>query len=447
MVLKGDGNQKIRRLSRREFFKKLTEIVNQEQKQESENKNKTGRWFSRREVLRIIFAVTALKFFPTFLTACEPSEPEKTEDVYKPEKTKDVYKPEKLKDKPGNAEIEISYSTPDRDYRDKLHQAFSSGLREKYLGGEKADISKLDKDGSFEIIIKTNFYEALKSLHGEKKKKIEKEKQKDWEEISTRILNQYENNVPNRINIFEYRRILDEIINSVKTLIPPEDQDKNNNWILVRKFLEKLKSHHLIAVILRELLPPLKSKDEISINVEFFNILLTSAGTQFIEGIPSLYDEVISFGPFQLSEIIEKSIEAFLKIKLLNKEGFKKSWRNLWKLPDNVEVDIPQSIKIVDGAWHYVWFIINIIKLIYFMYLSNLENKKEEEFKKVFEDKILNNEENFMTFIALAHHRPGMLVNFINSLINNQSIVFEDEILQSYIENIGEYEKFLKNMA
>lgn len=398
---------------------------------------------SRREFLRIAFGTSVLLFaesiFPLILTACKPSEQENL---------KDVYKPEKLKDKPGNAEIEMSYSTPDRDYRDKLHQAISSGLREKYLGGEKADISTLDKGGSFEIVIKTNFYEALKSLHEEKKKKIKKEKeQKDWEEISTRILNQYENNVPNRINIFEYRRILDEIINSVKTLIPPEDQDKNNNWILVRKFLEKLKSHHLIAVILRELLPPLKSKDEISINVEFFNILLTSAGTQFIEGIPSLYDEVISFGPFQLSEIIEKSIEDFLKIKLLNKEGFKKSWRNLWKLPDNVEVEIPQFIKSVDGAWHYVWFIINIIKLIYFMYLSYLENKKEEEFKKVFEDKILNNEENFMTFIALAHHRPGMLVNFINSLINNQSIVFEDEILQSYIENIGEYEKFLKNMA
>lgn len=398
---------------------------------------------SRREFLKIAFGTAVLLFvesiFPLILTACKPSEPEKTEDVYKPEK---------LKDKPGNAEIEMSYSTPDRNYRDKLYQAISSesSLRRKYLGGKKADISMLDKGSSFEIVIKTNFYEALKSLHEEKKNKIKKGKQKDWGEISTRILNQYGNNFPNRINIFEYRRILDEIINSVKTLIPPEDQDKNNNWILVRQFLEKLKSYHLIAVILRELLPPLKSKEEIRINVEFFNILLTSAGTQFIEGIPSLYDEVISFGPFQLSEIIEKSIEVFLKIELLNKEGFEKSWRNLWKLPDNVEIEIPQSIKSVDGAWHYVWFIINIIKLIYFMYLSNLENKKEE-FKKVFEDKIINNEENFMTFIALAHHRPGMLVNFINSLINNQSIVFKNEILQSYIENIREYAKFLKNIA
>ncbi|MEM0476386.1 MAG: hypothetical protein QW367_01975 [Candidatus Aenigmatarchaeota archaeon] len=398
---------------------------------------------SRREFLRIAFGTAVLLFvesiFPPILTSCKPSEPEKTEDVYKPEK---------LKDKPGNAEIEMSYSTSDRNYRDKLYQAISGSLRGKYLGDKKADISRLDKGSSFEIVIKTNFYEALKSLHEEKKKKIKKEKQKDWEEISTRILNQYGNNFPNRINIFEYMRILDEIINSVKTLIPPEDKDKNNNWILVRKFLEKLKSYHLIAVILRELLPPLKSKEEISINVEFFNILLTSAGTQFIEGIPSLHDEVISFGPFQLSEIIEESIKVFLKIKLLNKEGFKKSWRNLWKLPDNVEIEIPQSIKSVDGAWHYVWFIINIIiKLIYFMYLSYLENKKEEEFKKVFEDKIINNEENFMTFIALAHHRPGMLVNFINSLINNQSIVFKDEIPQSYIENIREYAKFLKNIA
>ncbi|GBD34377.1 hypothetical protein HRbin35_00092 [bacterium HR35] len=270
------------------------------------------------------------------------------------------------------------------------------------------------------IYIRANFYEILKKLLNEKN--VEDGVIRNyWEQFKEIRLEAYGNHRPSRMDLREFLNVIDAILNVIRSSFKNLDEKDGDFRIksLCSEFINVINSRMLVSLIIGEILPPPKEfgkyshKDVVNFNIIFFSMLLYSAGTQFIEHIPALHDTTFSFGPFQMTNIVEESVKSGYN-NFIDDEKFKVNFANLWGI-NKEEVNIPFNITGLEGSWHYVWFVLNVINNIYGILLANKEN---DEFLNFFKEIIIKNQWLVLAISAFIHHQPALAVNFINFLFN-----------------------------
>jgi len=308
------------------------------------------------------------------------------------------------------------------------------GLKRAYPGNVKISY---DPDKKAIEITSFNFQQSLANLHQQKPKPKKKEDSNLWNGISRRLVEGYNQETATKLSFEEYLEVIQKIILAVKKALNinglidfiinfVEEKNKINEEVkekeevkkalenLFKNFFQKLTSKVLVAIILRELLPPLTSQDknfEAKVNILFFEILLRMAGTQFIEAIPSMHDDVISFGPFQISILIQKNIQNIAST--LNTEDLYSEWRNIFNLPPDLPISLPLEIKDLNGAWHYVWFVLNLINFLRGFFLgSETYDDLISNINKL--NGVLIDDKQFVALIALIHHLPQEALRFLN---------------------------------
>ena len=340
----------------------------------------------------------------------------------------------------GNKDIEVkiifSEAKKGGNFFDKFRTEVGAqeSLIKRYFSGIEGDINVFQDNEGFKISFKCNFYKSLSYLHQTKSSNvIDKD---TWGKVSTRILSWYENNPPNRISIEEFKEILSQIINKVKESL--KDEFSNDEYI--NFFFNNLDPELLISLSLREILPNPKSDEEYlyNFNLILFNIFLNVAGTQFIEGIPALYDNLVSFGPFQFTSLPVKDIVNSYSV-YFNEEKFKKEMKTIFKR----EIEFVNDIKYLDNGMHYIWFIINAFKIFMGVLMSLNNDEQKGNFVN-----LLSNKENFVKFVALSHFSPKTALKIVMNSLQGDSIDWEslnkskldfEKLAYDYITDIYKY--------
>lgn len=203
-------------------------------------------------------------------------------------------------------------------------------------------------------------------------------KKTNFNDVKPSNLEQYENNIKNILKkkkaAMDRERLGAERLNG--------DSKKLK---LLKKFSDMLDEKMLISYSMTELFP---SEGESS--KDFLDLLLNTAGEKYLDYIPSIWDQRISFWPFQLTE------DALLE------EGETINGASKTNLYLNSEEKIPKRLLELEGLQHqtaaYLFALENIISLLKkddkllmdaLSYLSKKRNKAD-----------------FIQLIALMHNYP-----------------------------------------
>lgn len=305
------------------------------------------------------------------------------------------------------------------------------------------------------IYVLVDYKKVLTNLMNEKRINSE-DMQKLWNNFKESRLKLYKEGQPTLLSLEDYISKIDRILDSAKNSFKKIDEKDENRQIkeLAIEFIKKISAVHLVSIILRELLPPPTATDGysydevINFNIIFFEILLGSAGTEFIEHIPSLHDQIFSFGPLQITNIIEESVKKGFN-DFIDTEKFKENYAALWNIEPS-SVEIPFSILGLNGSWHYLWFLFNVLNNISGILLSK---KNEETFLSFFKEKIIPNSGLILAISALIHHSPVNASKFINFLYEKykeekdqinaktalEAFFGKQNIIKNYVQTILDY--------
>lgn len=166
---------------------------------------------------------------------------------------------------------------------------------------------------------------------------------------------------------------------------------------LVKNICHSVNAKHLMAYCLTELMP---STDGL-FNVEVLNFLLKSAGKEYIESIPAMFDKKVSFGPYQFTEFA-----------LYDSNGEKRGA----SIPNQALKDgkIPGSVAELKGMDHhkaaYLFMIDNF---------SNLVNKLSADQQKTLHDEWQKKANDLVGFAATAHHLPAPAITVAKRWLDN----------------------------
>ena len=209
---------------------------------------------------------------------------------------------------------------------------------------------------------------------------------------------------PTRITLDEYTREADNSINFV---------NQNLNWAvvaqlkglneseigLVKKISSTIIGKDLITYCLTEIMP--SGTDGLK-NKLVLDMLLRSAGREYVEFIPAMYDDRTSMGPYQ-----------FTMHALYSKDGETNGVSKInLALPDNKR--ITDSVMSLRGNDHhkaaYMFAINNIAELV-----GKLNRLERENMWKHYAE----HEEDLVQFIATAHHLPSAAIKAAKRWLSN----------------------------
>ncbi len=148
---------------------------------------------------------------------------------------------------------------------------------------------------------------------------------------------------PKALSLGEYISFMDREASRVKKGIQWNDlqkhyrlSDEQNKFLI--DLTEKIHGRELAAYALTEIMP---SKNGI-LNREALATLLTHAGQEYIELLPAIYDQYVSFGPFQPTQFaLYEGVDEFRGASVTNTFISDKS------------VKIPGSVARLKGGSHY----------------------------------------------------------------------------------------------
>ena len=159
-----------------------------------------------------------------------------------------------------------------------------------------------------------------------KKKATRKINQQTIKRLSDYFMKKYQLNSNSKTNLRKYReQEMTYAVDLVKKFYSKRKKIYNSEQ---NEFMENFITHFsqniLLSYNIHELLPPGYKNEQINpvFKAYFFDRLLKEAGTVFIEGYPAMYDYVISFGPFQLTNIGLKELHLKKYNKYLNKNNY-----------------------------------------------------------------------------------------------------------------------------
>lgn len=243
-----------------------------------------------------------------------------------------------------------------------------------------------------------------KNIKGQKAKTINAELDRAKQEL----VGYYKNlKKPTRITLEDYIKEADNAINTIKQNInwdvvaEQRKLGKERIW-LVKELAEKITGKDLITYGLTELMP--NASDGL-MNKLILDMLLRSAGREYVESIPSMFDDKISIGLYQFtSQAVYDDGD----------DGSEKRGASLINTALPQQYRIPGSVMKLKGNDHhkaaYLFAINNLAELV-----KNLKRNEFEILAMKYDEK----EEDLVKFIATAHHLPSSAISAARRWIIN----------------------------
>ncbi len=190
-----------------------------------------------------------------------------------------------------------------------LQEAVNLGYITKKMGGLALPLGIMETD---EAIV--DFKRGMRDMWNYKKGILKK---LDLQWLRERFINLIEKGTT-KTTLREYRS--NEITYSVDLLKRVyaikkreyEDEDKKE---FMRIIINNISQNVLIGYNIQELIPPAYKNIQMNpvFKTYYLNRLFIEAGKEFVEGFPARYDTLVSFGPFQMTNIAMREIVKFNK--------------------------------------------------------------------------------------------------------------------------------------
>lgn len=237
--------------------------------------------------------------------------------------------------------------------------------------------------------IKTNFKENLVFMFNCKDKKCEDGSVA--QNVKDDILARYDQKKSTKMTFAQYTAYVGKIVTNTKTQIAwstvGSSMDLNAEELaLAKSICMSFGGKDIVSYAMTELLPSANGK----LNKAMFNFLLTSAGKEYLECIPAMYDGKTSFGPFQFTEYA------------LYDTPREKRGASIINTALPLSARIPGSVMHLKGDDHYkaayLFAVYNVCRLV-----KRLDKKELASLKTHWK----KNKDDVFVYCAIAHHLPA----------------------------------------
>ncbi len=200
------------------------------------------------------------------------------------------------------------------------------------------------------------------------------------------LLARYDEKTARHVTLEEYQKTIQGIIKEMRgsidwVMLGREKSLTPKQLALLQAVVGNLDCKDLVAYSLTEFMPSRIG----SLNVEVFDFMLRNAGEEYTHSLPAMYDGLISFGPYQMTDIAmhdrASNRGALVTARAIRNHG------------------IPQAVKDIRGNTHHrVAFALAIDNLANLM--GRLDDKKELE---IFARNWRQQRDGLVQYIAVAH--------------------------------------------
>lgn len=400
---------------------------------------------TRREFLTLVvlalLGVLGYKLLPRIIKKTKEEAEEEKEAILLEEKLSEINK-RLLNLENNNAQLD--YSDLAKEINEYLKNKEISDLTKYYL---------MEIEKGLEAFVIDNLWEEKINLVEEKLKGNRKEKEErilEFRKFKEILMNEYEELPKGYIkDIEEFKTYLKFCILEVfftlklEELLENErfkfDEEKRNLTFQIlgdEKFLNYF-VNLLLALILNEISNISKDKE---INRKMLEYLLRKYGLRFITSIPSIYDIVPSFGPFQLTNlVIGEEKDKFYPINFMNQfiMEFEQDMKKKYKLPD---YKLPSNIYGLRLRDHFkaeilllLFYLLEVFKKINLEILKKFLEKRDWFYKQL------------IYYLGGAHHLPAKSKElFLEFLSDERNLEYEKGFID-FIEE-GDLKKYLEGL-
>lgn len=400
---------------------------------------------TRREFLTLVvlalLGVLGYKLLPRIIKKTKEEAEEEKEAILLEEKLSEINK-RLLNLENNNAQLD--YSDLAKEINEYLKNKEISDLTKYYL---------MEIEKGLEAFVIDNLWEEKINLVEEKLKGNRKEKEErilEFRKFKEILMNEYEELPKGYIkDIEEFKTYLKFCILEVfftlklEELLENErfkfDEEKRNLTFQIlgdEKFLNYF-VNLLLALILNEISNISKDKE---INRKMLEYLLRKYGLRFITSIPSIYDIVPSFGPFQLTNlVIGEEKDKFYPINFMNQfiMEFEQDMKKKYKLPD---YKLPSNIYGLRLRDHFkaeilllLFYLLEVFKEINLEILKKFLEKRDWFYKQL------------IYYLGGAHHLPAKSKElFLEFLSDERNLEYEKGFID-FIEE-GDLKKYLEGL-
>ena len=305
------------------------------------------------------------------------------------------------------------------DKRERFEEEFIEYLKNKAISypleAYIMDDSELALDTLWEekndFLEKRNLEELIKRFREIKLKKLESlETSKRGYVNNFKIFRLYVNNCISEVFLtFNW----DKIFQDERYRYNKEQTELFEQIISDQDFL-KILSNTLIAIILTEIC---YIDEEAEKNLKLLEFLLNKHGLLFIVNIPSLYDERLSLGPFQLTDlVVNPDKEKFYPINFMNQfiKEFPEEIKKEYNLP---QYKIPEKLEDFGIRDHFkgeilllLYYLLELFKNFNLNLLKDALKKKDWFYYQV------------SYYLAGCHHLPGKTKKLFEEFLNKDNI-------------------------
>ena len=172
----------------------------------------------------------------------------------------------------------------------------------------------------------------------------------------------------------------------------------------------------IIALILNEICYISEDSEK---NKKLLEFLLNNHGLLFIINIPSLYDERLSLGPFQLTDlVVNPDKEKFYPINFMNQfiNEFPQNIKEKYELPNYI---LPESLENFGIRDHFKG---EILLLLYYLIFELFKDLDLSLLEFAFEDRDWLYYQ-ISYYLAGCHHLPKITQNLFKDFFNKENII------------------------
>lgn len=224
-------------------------------------------------------------------------------------------------------------------------------------------------------------------------------------ETGNQLVKEYKSKIPTLLDISSYIKEINGSIDVVKQTLDWKTYAEIKNFApkqtaLVQKLVSGFSGKDLAAYALTELMP---SKDG-QLNRDVLAFLLRTAGKEYIEAIPALYDPKTSFGPYQFTEYA-----------LYNAAGVKRGASVVNEaLP--VAHRIPGSVAKLRSQNHHKAAFLFLIENI-----ANLVDRISPRQLSLLASLPASKHPDLLAYVATAHHGPSVAIQIAKRWLDHKT--------------------------
>ncbi len=249
------------------------------------------------------------------------------------------------------------------------------------------------KERVFPSEVKVNFPKQLEYLWQRKMNRYRK--QPEVIEAAKQICAEYANYEPTRVSLGTYSDIIQGTVAEVVEKIDLQRYAQVKTLGLesakiFENIVRRISYQDLLVVCMTEIMP-LSTGSE---NLAALDVLLRTAGMEYVESIPALFDKYVSFGPYQFTKFAVGE----------DKRGFVGASKLNGVLPEGMR--LPRKVSGLRGEVHHIagtaFMIENLANLLQLVEEQPTREALLQNLEKVLE----RNPEELLLFMTSAHHAP-----------------------------------------